>query len=137
MWLEFLSPDSYLKHLKFLPDIDKSVIMVEYEVVGIGSPNLHLNIEVFLDNNHVISEDLNLDFIGKIGHARDKKVFKERVEIFYKNHYRENANRFKTKLKIPKHLLSLWDIDTPNLYDICVKIYNKQTNEIFMHLHER
>jgi len=131
VWLEFLSPDFFLKNIKIIPDIDKSVVISEFEIDGIGTVNLQLNVEILFDDNQILNEDLSLDFIGKIGYKRERRILKEKVEIFYKSHYQDNPNRFKLKFNIPKQKLYLWDVDTPNLYDLHIKIYDKQTNEVY------
>ncbi|KKK44051.1 hypothetical protein LCGC14_1217000 [marine sediment metagenome] len=123
-WLEFLSPDYHLKKIKITPDIDKSEIMLDLYIHGTEFSNIHLLIKIFFENEIISEDDLNLDFLGTFGPRKTSMLFKERL-------FQKTPNRFKFKIKIPENRLYLWDVEKPNLYDLCFKIFNKQTGKIF------
>ena len=131
VWLEFLSPEFQIKNLKMTPNINKSEVIFEICINGMGFSELYLSIDIFFKNQTITQETINLDFIGKIGRGKIKKVLKERIELFYKDMYDENPNRFKFKVKIPDDKLFLWDISCPNLYDLTLKVQNEETSEIY------
>jgi len=131
VWLEFLSPKFQIDELKTTPDIDKSEIMFEININGIGFSELYLFIEILFNNQTMAQEKLNLDFVGKIGQRKNKKVLRERIEMFHKKMFHENPNRFKFKVTIPDNQLFLWDTNNPNLYDISLKIQDEKTGEIY------
>ncbi|GAH22909.1 unnamed protein product, partial [marine sediment metagenome] len=131
VWLEYLSPEYQIDDLKITPNIDKSEVIFEIHINGIGFSELFLIIEVLFDNKTITQDKINLDFIGKIGKKKNKKVIKERIEIFHKNMFHENQSRFNFKVAIPNNLLHLWDVENPNLYDLSLKIQNEKTGEIY------
>ena len=131
VWLEFLSPEFHIEDLKITPDIDKSEAIFEISINGMGSSDLLLFIEVIFKNQTITQENINLDFLGKFGQKKNKKIVKERIEMFHKKLYYENPNRFKFKVKIPDNLLYLWDLNNPNLYDLSLKIQNEKTGETY------
>ena len=131
VWLEFLSPEFQIEELKITPNIDKSEIMFEIDINGMGFSELCLIVEILFDNQTIAQDNIIIDFIGKIGKRKNKKIFKERIEMFNKKMFYENPNRFKFKVTIPNNLLFLWDIDNPNLYDLSLKIQNEKTGEIY------
>lgn len=125
VWLEFVSLKNHLKWVKITPDIDKSQIIVECDVAGKGVPELKLSIKVLFNNQAVAQEELNLDFLGDISAKRDRKIIKTKgVQIRL-----QNPSPFKFKIKIPKDSLHLWDVKTPNLYDLILKIHNSKSKE--------
>jgi len=130
VWLEVVSPDHYLKNIKITPDIDNSEIILECEVYGIGFLNLFLSAIVKFENQNIATEEIKLDFLGKFGKKRGHKLVKEDFDVFSK-WANTNPNRFKFKISIPKENLYLWDVKSPNLYDLLIKIYNKNTMEIY------
>jgi len=131
VWLEYLSPEYQIDDLKITPDIDKSEVIFEININGIGFSELYLIIEVLFDNQTITQDKINLDFIGKIGKKKNKKVIKERIEIFHKKMFHENQSRFNFKVAIPNNLLYHWDVDNPNLYDLSLRIQNEKTGEIY------
>ena len=131
VWLEFLSPEFQIEELKITPDIDKSEVIFEININGMGFLELYLFIDIFSKNQSIAQDNINLDFLGKIGQRKNKKVVKERIGMFHKKIYYENPNRFKFKVKIPENMLFLWDIDNPNLYDLSLKIQNEKTGETY------
>ena len=131
VWLEFLSPEFQINELKITPDIDKSEVIFEININGMGFSELYLFIEILFDNQTIAQDNINLDFIGKIGQRKNKKVVKERIEMFHKKMFYENPARFKFKVAILNNLLHLWDINNPNLYDLSLKIQNEKTGEIY------
>jgi len=131
VWLEFLSPEFQIEEFKITPDIDKSEAIIEININGMGFSELFLFIDVLFNNQTITQDKINLDFLGKFGQKKNKKVVKERIEMFHKNVYYENPNRFKFKVKIPDNLLFLWNIDSPNLYDLSLKIQNEKTGETY------
>ncbi len=131
VWLEFISPEFQLDNLKITPNVDKSEIIFEININGIGFSELDLFVEILFKNQSIAQESINLDFIGKIGRGKVKKVLNERIEIFHKHIYYEHPNRFKFKIKIPDDKLFLWNIQSPNLYDLSLKVHNEETGEIF------
>jgi beta-galactosidase/beta-glucuronidase len=131
VWLEFLHSDYYLKKLKITPDIDKSEVIIEFFVHGIGFADLSLLITILFNNKEITEEDVNLDFLGKLEYKRNKKILKEKIEIFHKKMFYENPNSFKVQISIPENLTYLWHTKNPNLYDLNIKILNKTTNEIY------
>jgi len=131
VWLEHLTPEFQIDELKITPDIDKSEVVFEININGMGFSDLNLFIEILFNSGTIAQDNINLDFIGKIGQRKNKKVFKERIEMFHKKMFYENPTRFKFKVVIPNNLLHLWDIDNPNLYDLSLKIQNEKTGEIY------
>ncbi|MHA1477509.1 MAG: glycoside hydrolase family 2 protein, partial [Promethearchaeota archaeon] len=131
VWLESLSPEFQIDDLKITPNIDKSEVMVEININGIGFSELYLFIEILFNNRTIAQDIINLDFIGKIGQRKNKKVVKERIEMYNKKMFDENPTRFKFKVTIPENLMFLWDTDNPNLYDLSLKIQNEKTGEIY------
>ncbi len=131
VWLEFLSPEFQIDELKITPNIDKSKVMFEININGIGFSEVYLFIDISFDNRTIAQDNINLDFIGKIGQRKNKKVFKERIEMFHKEMFYENPTRFKFKVTIPDNLLFLWNVGNPNLYDLSLKIQNEKTGEIY------
>ncbi|MBY9008292.1 MAG: glycoside hydrolase family 2 [Candidatus Lokiarchaeota archaeon] len=131
VWLEFVSPAFQIENLKITPNIDKSEVIFEININGMGFSELDLFIAILFKNQTIAQEDINLDFIGKIKRGKVKKVLKERIEIFHKDLFYENPNRFKFKVKIPENKLFLWNIYSPNLYDLSLKVQNEETGEIY------
>ena len=131
VWLESLSPEFQINDLKITPDIDKSEVMFEININGISFSELYLFVEILFNNQTIAQDDINLDFIGKIGQRKNKKVFKERIEKYHKKIFDENPTRFKFKVTIPENLMFLWDTNNPNLYDLSLKIQNEKTGEIY------
>ena len=131
VWLESLSPEFQIDDLKITPNIDKSEVMVEININGMGFSELYLFIEILFNNRTIAQDNINLGFIGKIGQRKNKKVVKERIEMYNKKMFDENPTRFKFKVTIPENLMFLWDTDNPNLYDLSLKIQNEKTGEIY------
>ncbi len=131
VWLEFVSPELYIENLKITPNIDKSEVIFEIIINGIGYSKLYLFIDISFKNQTIAQKNINLDFIGKIEQRKDRNVLKERIELFHKDMFFENPNRFKFKVKVPDDKLFLWDIYSPNLYDISLKVQNEETGEIY------
>jgi len=131
VWLEFLSLEYQIDDLKITPDIDKFEVMFEININGMGFSELQLFIEVLFNNQTIAQNNINLDFLGKIGQRKNKKVVRERIEMFFKKMFHENPNRFKFKVTIPDNLLFLWDANNPNLYDLTLKIRNEKTGDIY------
>ena len=131
VWLEFVSPEFQIENLKITPNIDKSEVIFEININGMGFSELYLFIDIIFKNQTIAQENLNLDFIGKIGRGKVIKVLKERIELFHKDIHYENPNRFKFKVKIPDDKLFLWDIYSPNLYDLSLKVQNEETGQIY------
>ncbi|MHA2121807.1 MAG: glycoside hydrolase family 2 protein [Promethearchaeota archaeon] len=121
VWLEFVSSDSFLKNIKITPDIEKSEIIIEFNIFGTIFSVISLQLEVLYNKQIVAKEDLSLDFLGKIQQATIKlgRVFPK------------TADRFKLKIPIPKDHLHLWDTEHPNLYDLKLKIINSSTGDIY------
>ncbi len=131
VWLEFLSPEFQIDELKITPNIDKSEVIFEININGIGFSELGLFIDILFRNQTIAQENINLGFLGKIGRGKIKKVLKEKIELFHKFMHYENPNRFKFKIQIPEDKLFLWDIYRPNLYDLSLKVQNEETGEIY------
>lgn len=119
VWLEFVSPKCYIKKLKFFPDIEKSEMLVEFSIHGTNFSEILLEIEILFNEQNIIKEEINLEFLGKF----EQKVRKQDSRRLIL----KTANRFKFKVKIPDDSLYLWDTENPNLYDINLKIFNKKT----------
>ena len=128
VWLEAVSRDYRIEGLKLTPDVDKSNIIIECEVdgVGVGFPELSLLAEIFFENDKINEIDISLNSLGNAKIKRDKKLIKAK-SLTGKL---VNPNRFKFKISIPKNALHLWDVENPNLYDIIIKICNKSSKEI-------
>lgn len=131
VWLEFVSPDFQIENLKITPNIEKSEVIFEININGLGFSELFLFIDVSFKNQPIVQNNIYLDFLGKIGQRKNKKVLKEKIEILSKKMFHENPNRFSFKVKIPDNLLFLWDTNNPNLYDLTLKILNEKTSEIY------
>ena len=131
VWVEFLSPNYSIDDVKITPDIEKSEVIFEVNIEGKGFPELSLGINILSGNQSIAQDTINLDFIGKIGRRKNKKVLKEKIELLSKKMFYDNPFRFKFKVKIPEDQLVLWDINSPNLYDFSLKIQNEETGEIY------
>ena len=131
VWVEFLSPDYSIDNVKITPDIEKSEVIFEVNIVGKGFPELSLCINILSGNQSIAQDTINLDFIGKIGSRKNKKVLKEKIELLSKKMFYDNPFRFRFKVKIPEGQLVLWDINSPNLYDFSLIIQNEKTGEIY------
>jgi len=131
VWVEFLSPDYSIDNVKITPDIEKSEVIFEVNIEGQGFPKLSLGINILSGNQSIAQDTINLDFIGKIGSRKNKKVLKEKIELLSKRMFYDNPFRFRFMVKIPEDQLVLWDINSPNLYDFSLKIQNDETGEIY------
>ena len=131
VWLEFISPDYSIDDLKITPDIDKSEVVFELEMTGRGFPELSLIVNISFNDQTIAHDSINLDFIGRVGRRKNKKLMKEKIELFSKKMFYDNPSRFKFKVKIPDNQLFLWDIESPNLYDLTLKIQNEKTSETY------
>ncbi len=131
VWVEFLSPDFSIDNVKITPDIEKSEVIFEVNIEGQGFPKLSLGINILSGNQSIAQDSINLDFIGKIGSRKNKKVLKEKIELFSKKMFYDNLFRFRFMVKIPEDQLVLWDINSPYLYDFSLKIQNDETGEIY------
>jgi beta-galactosidase/beta-glucuronidase len=131
VWVEFLSPDYSIDNVKITPDIEKSEVIFEVNIEGQGFPKLSLGINILSGNQSIAQDSINLDFIGKIGSRKNKKVLKEKIELFSKKMFYDNPFRFRFMVKIPEDQLVLWDINSPYLYDFSLKIQNDETGEIY------
>ncbi|MFW9782951.1 MAG: glycoside hydrolase family 2 protein [Candidatus Heimdallarchaeota archaeon] len=123
VWLEFVSSEYYLKKLKFFPDIDKSEILIEFNIHGTDFSEILLNLEVFFEGQNIIKEEIQLDFL-------DRKI----QSLAKQNNGKvipKTADRFKSIIKIPAKSLYLWDTENPNLYEINLKILNKNTSMLY------
>ena len=123
VWLEFVSSNCYLKKLKFIPDIDKSELMVEFNIQGTEFSDIFLLIETLFNEQNIVKEEISLDFLGKF---EQRTITQLGGRLFPKT-----PNRFKFIIKIPENMLYLWDVDNPNLYDLHLLIYNKKTGKIY------
>ncbi|MFW9876955.1 MAG: glycoside hydrolase family 2 protein, partial [Candidatus Thorarchaeota archaeon] len=123
VWLEFASSECYLKKMKFIPDIDKSELVVEFNIQGTEFLDIFLLIETLFNDQIIVKEEISLDFLGKF----DQKITPQLSGRLFP----KTADRFKFKIKIPENFLYLWDIDNPNLYDLQISIYNKKTRETY------
>jgi len=130
-WLEFISPEFQIENLKITPNIDKSEVIFEITINGIGFSELYLFINILFKNQTIAQEKINLDFLGKITRGKIKKVLRDRIEIFHKDLFYDSPNCFKFKIKIPEGELYLWNVNSPNLYDISLKVQNQETDEIY------
>jgi len=131
VWVEFLSPDYSIDNVKITPDIEKSEVIFEVNIEGQGFPKLSLGINILSGNQSIAQDSINLDFIGKIGSRKNKKVLKEKIELLSKRMFYDNPFRFRFMVKIPEDQLVLWDINSPYLYDFSLKIQNDETGEIY------
>ncbi|MFX1323666.1 MAG: glycoside hydrolase family 2 protein [Promethearchaeota archaeon] len=122
VWLEFISLDYYFRSVKFFPDINKSELMVEFNIFGADFSDKTLLINISFDNITVYEETLSLDFLGKIDLTRN--LIKSKI-------IPKTRNSFKLKIPIPKEKLYLWDTERPYLYDFQIKICNKTTGVIY------
>ena len=131
VWVEFLSPDYSIDNVKITPDIEKSEVIFEVNIEGQGFPKLSLGINILSGNQSIAQDTINLDFIGKIGSRKNKKVLKEKIELLSRKMFYDNPFRFRFLVKIPEDQLVLWDINRPNLYNFSLKIQNDETGEIY------
>ncbi|MFW9942317.1 MAG: glycoside hydrolase family 2 protein [Candidatus Thorarchaeota archaeon] len=123
VWLEFISSEYYIKNIKFIPDIDKSELIVDFNIHGTVFSNIVLLVEILFKEQEIVKEEISLDFLG---HFEQKITPQLSGRLLPKT-----ADRFKFKLKIPENMLYLWDVDNPNLYDLHLSISNKITGKIF------
>jgi len=123
VWLEFVSSNCYLKKLKFIPDTDKSELMVEFNIQGTEFSDIFLLIETLFNEQNIVKEEISLDFLGKF---ERRTITQLGGRLFPKT-----PDRFKFIIKIPENMLYLWDVDNPNLYDLHLLIYNKKTGKIY------
>ncbi len=131
VWVEFLSQDYSIDNVKITPDIEKSEVIFEVNIEGQGFPKLSLGINILSGNQSIAQDSINLDFIGKIGSRKNKKVLKEKIELISRKMFYDNPFRFRFLVKIPEDQLVLWDINRPNLYNFSLKIQNDETGEIY------
>lgn len=123
VWLEFVSPEFYIKKLKYFTDIDKSEMLVEFNIHGTNFSGLLLEIEILFNEQNIVKEEINLDFLGKLEQKLTKQISG--------NVFPKTTDRFKFKVNIPENLLFLWDTENPNLYDINLKIFNKKNETTY------
>ncbi|MHA1507383.1 MAG: glycoside hydrolase family 2 protein, partial [Promethearchaeota archaeon] len=131
VWVEFLSPVYSIDDVKITPDIEKSQVIFEVNIEGKGFPELSLSVNILSGNQSIAQDTINLDFLGKIGSRRNKKVLKEKIELLSKKMFYDNPFRFRFMVKIPEEQLVLWDINSPNLYYFSLIIQNEKTGEIY------
>ncbi len=124
VWLEFVSLEYHISKFKLTTDIDNSEILIDCDVGGVGIPELILFFDITFDGNKIIDKEINLSFLGKSGKKYGELLMFEKEFI-------PNSNHISLKLSIPKSLLYLWDIEFPNLYDITLKIYNKNSKKVY------
>jgi beta-galactosidase/beta-glucuronidase len=125
VWLESVSLRNHIKSAKITPNIDKSQIIVECDVAGKGSPELKLSAEILFNNQSIAQEVIDLDFLGDLKAKRDRKIIRPKgAQIRLKN-----PSPFKFRIKIPKDKLHLWDVESPDLYDLKLTIYNPESQE--------
>ena len=134
VWIESVDLKNFIKSIKLTPKIEQDIseIFIECEVFGLGYEDLYLK-SIIQYKNEIISElDLNLDFLGdRKKKRRDKAIIKEKTGMFEKMwRYMKNPNKFTFKLEIQKENLRLWDTHTPNLYDLYLELYDKNSNEV-------
>ena len=122
VWLESVSPECYINKLKFFPDIDKSEILVEFNIHGTNFSEIQLELEILFNEQNIIKEEISLDFLGRL--QKLTRPNKSRV-------IPKTAECFKYIVKIPANSLYLWDTENPNLYDINLKIFNNKTGIIY------
>ncbi|MHA2037790.1 MAG: glycoside hydrolase family 2 protein [Promethearchaeota archaeon] len=123
VWLEFVSPEYYIKRLKFFPNIDKSEMLVEFNIHGNNYSDIFLELEILFNGQTIITEEVALVFL-------DRKI----QSLAKQNNGRvipKTSDSFKFIVKIPANSLYLWDTENPNLYDINLKIYNKKTGILY------
>jgi hypothetical protein len=132
IWIELADSQFYIEKIRLFPDIDKSQIIIEPKIYGKGYENLFLNVVVYFGQEIVSQLELNLDFVGNINKKRrDRTIVKQKENSIDKLFRTNSLNKFKLKLKIPKEKLFLWSPEKPDLYDIEIKIYDKDSGKIF------
>ncbi len=109
--------------MKFIPDIDKSELMVEFNIHGTEFSDLFLLVETLFNEQSIAKEEISLDFLGKF---ERRTITQLDGKLFPKT-----PDRFKFKIKIPENMLYLWDVDNPNLYDLQLSIHNKKAGIIY------
>ncbi len=127
VWVEFISLENYIKWVKITPDIDKSEVIVECDIYGVGIPELVLLANIKYDDKEIAKEVISLKHLGDICSKKDKKILKikgARTEL-------ENPTPFKFRISVPRTSLFLWDIENPHLYDIVFKLYNSESMEVY------
>ncbi|MHA1657705.1 MAG: glycoside hydrolase family 2 protein, partial [Promethearchaeota archaeon] len=125
VWLELLSLKYIIKWAKITPNIDKSLIIVECDIAGKGIPELNLSAKVLFNNQVIAQEVINLDFLGDLRAKRGRKILRTKGAQIHL----QNPSPFKFKIKIPKDSLYFWDVETPNLYDLMLTLYNSQSKK--------
>ncbi|MHA2182312.1 MAG: glycoside hydrolase family 2 protein, partial [Promethearchaeota archaeon] len=123
VWIEFVSPDFHLTKLKMTPDIDKSEVMFEFNIQGKNFSDIFLSAEILFENRELIKDEVELNFMGLSEDVKIKPEFRGKV-------FSKLPNCFKLKIQIPNNSIFLWDTENPNLYNVLVKIYNKNTGVI-------
>jgi len=124
VWIEYISLDFHLKKLKMTPELDNSDVMLEFEIHGIDFSDIYLTAEILFENQTIIKDDIELNFLGKFEEIELKPEFEGRI-------FPKPPNCFKFKVQIPKNSMYFWDTVKPNLYDLFLKIYNKNSGEIY------
>ncbi|MHA2280669.1 MAG: glycoside hydrolase family 2 protein [Promethearchaeota archaeon] len=124
VWIEFVSSDFHLTRLKMTPDIDNSEVIFEFDIHAKDFSDIFLTAEILFENQIIIKEDIELDFLGKVEDVEIKLEFVGRL-------FPKNPNNFKLKVQIPNNSIFLWDTEKPNLYDVILKIYNRNTGMIY------
>jgi beta-galactosidase/beta-glucuronidase len=123
VWIEFVSSDFHLTKLKLTPDLDNSEVILEFNIQANNFSDIFLTTEILFENQVLIKEDIDLEFLGKVEDFEVKLEYIGRI-------FPKNPNNFKLKVQIPNNSIFLWDTEKPNLYDVFLKIYNKKTGMI-------
>ncbi len=133
VWIDCVDLNFYLRKVKITPDIDNSLINLGCDIYGIGFDDLYIQVSILFENDLITEFETKLNFLGSISKKkRGKNIVKEEVGFYEKIfRYIKNPNQFQLKISIQKEKLELWDVNTPNLYDLHISIYNKKTGEIY------
>lgn len=132
VWLEGVNPHYFLKNIKIFPDIDKSEVQIEYDVHGIGNRNIYIRNEIQFKEKLIQSVDTRLKFLGTYsGKRRGKNIIEEELSLTDRIFPTKPANKFKIRFQIPKEHIHLWSPNIPNLYDLNIQIFHKDTEEVF------
>ncbi|MHA1195821.1 MAG: glycoside hydrolase family 2 protein [Promethearchaeota archaeon] len=133
VWVECVHKEFYIKDIKFHTDIENSIIIIECDISGIGNENLFLQTTISYKGKELLNFDTNLSFLGKYGKSKKgKNILRDKLDTFQRLFdMGSNPNKFKLKVEIPKEELYLWDIKSPNLYDLTLKLHYRENCTIF------
>jgi len=132
VWIEFVNKEHHIRKIKIDPDIDESEVIIECHVSGLGSKDLKTESIITKDGKEITQYQTKLDFLGDIEKKRKRRnLVKKDLGVVERLFKIDPPNSFKFKMEIPKEQLILWEPQSPELYDLRIKIYNAETDFVY------